>query len=569
MNMKQNKHITFARLLRVTMVMMIVMALLLCGCGKKDAEEPEEIKGIVLGDGDGKLEAQDMVDGSTKLYGQLLNSLTGNGSAAGESMGGEISVSVTFGDDLKDTVGWMLSMNGMESDLEWLKSVEMVMAAYSEGDLMQTVMAAKLNGKQIVSMDMIMDMANNMVYMGVPELNGQYMGAEVDMSEMESANASMQEMMAEMAQYADQLPTEQELNAVMTKYLNVALEALGEPAVTTEKLSHGGVSQNVTVSTYTIRYSDVIAISEQVLKAAQNDKDLEKVLDKFSKVYNESGAQQAAEMGTTWENVDLYEEMVAGIPEALDAIAQQKDALTEDFDLMIFTTYTDGDTQVGFKVVHQAVVDYTYEEEFDAISDTYITTYIPVYGEVESYYYGLRDGSDTAFVMSMGNGEMRLEGTGTEKNNLANGIYTLIAMDEEVMDIEVVNFDTNALRQGSLKGTLRLIPSEDLMESAAGMSAFIAEPVLELVMDVEADAATVSMNLLDDDDLFIGVTYSMRAVSNADIKVPNSYAKADDETDMQMWLMNMDLDQLLENLEKAGVPDDWMELLEDSMNMYG
>lgn len=569
MNMKQNKHITFARLLRVMMVMMIVMALLLCGCGKKDAEEPEEIKGIFLGDGDGKLEAQDMVDGSTKLYGQLLNSMGGNSAASGDGMGVEMGVSVTLGEDLKDTIGWMLAMYGMESDLEWLKNVEMTMASYTEDDMMQSIMAAKLNGKQIVSMDMIMDMANNMVYMGMPELNDQYLGMEMDMSDMVQANASMKDMMAEMAQYADQLPTEQELNAVMTKYLNVALEALGEPTVTTEKLSHGGVSQNVTVSTYTIRYSDVIAISEQVLKAAQNDKDLEKVLDKFSKVYNESGAQQAAEMGTTWENVDLYEEMVAGIPEALGAIAQQKDALTEDLDLMIFTTYTDGDTQVGFKVVHQAVVDYTYEEEFDAISDTYITTYIPVYGEVESYYYGLRDGSDTAFVMSMGNGEMRLEGTGTEKNNLANGIYTLIAMDEEVMDIEVVNFDTNALRQGSLKGTLRLIPSEDLMNSAAGMSAFISEPVIELVMDVEADCATVSMNLLDDDDLFISMTFSMRVVSDADIKVPTDYVEGDDETAMQMWLMNMDLDELLENLKKAGVPNDWMEMLEDSMNMYG
>ena len=182
-------NFSWKRLLRVTMAMILVLSMLLmCGCGKKDDEkEQNKNNGIQLGDGDGKLEAQDVVDGISKIYGNLLGASGGNnGTGAG---GVDMDMTVTLGEDLMDMLETMLKQSGEDIDISWFRELGISMNVnYGENmDTMQMLMYANLNGKPVISADMIMDIANNMMYIGVPELNDKYLGQEVDMSQATGA----------------------------------------------------------------------------------------------------------------------------------------------------------------------------------------------------------------------------------------------------------------------------------------------------------------------------------------------------------------------------------------------
>lgn len=568
--MKQTNTFTWTRLLRVMVAMMTIVALLLCGCGKKKDEAEnndtqKQIQGIKLGDGDGKLEAQDVVDGVSTVYGQLLASL-GNGSAAASGsnggMGAEMSMTVTLGDTVLSMLNSAIAGYGMDFDLSWLETIGLKMNMNYDDELMQMIMGLNLNGEQLLSLDVIMDMAASMMYMGIPELNDEYLGGEMDMSDLQASAATLQDMMTELAQVADKLPSEEEVNALLTKYMNVAIEALGDPAVGNETLSYGGISQNVTATTYTIRLSDVLNVAIEVLETAQNDQDLEKVLDALS--------EALAEIDMDGEGYDLYQELMAMLPEALEEVRGEKADLAEEEDTvgLTFVTYTDGDTQVGLKLITYA---YSATGEYDEESGQWTTIRSEAY-ETEFYYYSLHSGDNTAFVLEMAEA-LHLAGTGTVKNGKANGTYTLTQNQQgetvEIMDIEVKDFDTEMLSQGIFKGTLRLIPSEELMEEAMGLSGFLSNPVLEIVMDLNAETADMAVNLYNGSSLLVGLAFNTKTTDDANVNAPNDYTDITDSTALSFWVMGMDFDNILDNLDDAGVPDELLDMLESALEQMG
>ena len=572
--MKQNKRISFARLLQMSLILVMVMSLLLCGCGKKkESEKPETYKGIFLGDGDGKLEAQDMADGASSLYGQLLSYLSGasgNGNAGGSGM--EMNMSVTLGDDLKDTIGMMLAMSGMDVDLDWLKKLEMTYTTAYQGNLMQQLVSAKLNGENILSGEIIADLFNGMMYVGYPELSDKYLGMGMDMATGEGMTDSMEEMQAmleQMAKYADQMPSEQEVNAAMSRYIAVIIEAMGDPDVSNEKLSYDGVSQNVTAKTYEIRQSDAMKIALAVLQAAQNDAQLKALLDDCSKALN----QAASEENPEWVDVDMYAMLQAALPEAIAEIQEELAEVTDEEDVLgvELILYTDGDALVGLTYIQHSYMGSAEAGRpgYDVEVENRATV------EYKDYTYGfscytLHDGDDTAFVMEVGgdiDGYVTLAGTGTEKNGKLNGEYSLIVEELEVLSFELIDFNMNALRQGAIVGTVRMYLPDDLMDEI-GLSTFINDPVVELKLDIQADKASVTLNLLDDDDLYIGMSMSFKMVSNVQIEVPKDYIEGS-EASMMEWFSTLDLDAVLDNLDDAGVPGQWMDMLEDMFQMVG
>lgn len=519
--------------MRSALALILALAMLLCcGCGEK--EEPTNPN--ALGDGDGKLEAQDFVDGFTKIYGATLGAMGGQTATSSHT---QMDIDITLGDDILGYAGNLMELYELPSDMTWLKQLGFNLDMNYSRDVNQMVMGLQLGKTNVASAEFIMDMVGGKMFARLPGLNDQYLGYASEVNQEPVVMGPMGEI-EDYAALISALPSEEALNTLLTRYLNLLLEQLEDPTVVTQTLSCKGITQEVTATTHTIRRSDVLDMAESVLKTAQTDAELEQMLDTFNSYYNAQCAKTAATEGYTWEDVDLHQQMQQYILDALADIAETRAEL-EDADFLVFSFYTQEEDQLGFSL---KAIDETESVEINA--------------------YGLRQEENTALLLEVKD-SFRFSGTGTEKDGVANGQYTLTVQDTEMGYVEVKNFDTEALKNGELKGQLVLSMSETMIEEFFGPEFFLTTNTkISINMNILGDGGTTACQLLEGEKLLLGVTTSTKILETEAVQIPTEYVDPSNEEELGAWLSAIDLNKVLENLRQAGVPAE----LVDMMGMY-
>ena len=198
------------------------------------------------------------------------------GGFKGGSAGAKVGMTLTLGDPvlelLEDAAGGAM-------DFGFLSKVSLDMDVGSKDQLTQTKMALGLNGKDIATVTMLMDMANYAMYMGVPELNSTYIKMDLmeAMGGMNGSAASMQGMMAAATQFVDELPSGAELETLINRYVKAALAELDNVKREKTTLEAGGLEQECAKMTVKIYEEDALDMAKAVLTTAKNDKDLKKI----------------------------------------------------------------------------------------------------------------------------------------------------------------------------------------------------------------------------------------------------------------------------------------------------
>ena len=533
-----NTKISWSRLLRSVLALTLVMAMLLCGCGANNDEDtkPETNNngGLTLGDGDGKFEAQDVVDGTTTIYGALLKAIGGGMGDLSLDQGMQMETTVTLGDDLLNMLSSMMSSYGMGSDVSFLKSFGFSTTMLSQNSLMQEEISVKLGSTTLATAKMIMDMAKSNAYVCLPELNSNWLGFVMNTGDSSASGmmipaASVLGSLEAYADIVDALPTEQALNTLMSRYLDIIVKALPAATTSTKTLSVGSVSQEVTATTHTFTTHGLMAATKAVLVAAKTDKDLEKVLDDISKYGNDKA-------GT---NEDLHADMLEGINYALDSY-DEAIADVADETLLTLVIYTAGDQQVGLQINVPSA-------------------------NMNAYAYSLKNGDNTAFELNVMN-MVKFSGTGTLKSGKANGNYTLTVQGQNMLSVEVKNFNKSALEQGNLEGTLRIKPSAFVLSNIPANDFLTTNTVIEIVMKVTGDNSNISFNLYNGDKLMVGLSMLTKMIANGSVKAPTNYIDPTKDPDaFEGWVEGMNFDKLLSNLRKAGVPDSLVEMIEQGI----
>ena len=547
--MKETTVFSWTRLLRTMVALLVVMAMLLCGCagtGDKETEGKGNGNGngnnsLLGGDGDGKLETGDIVGGVTGIYGSLLESLGGNSNMP---TGYEMDMTVTVGETLLSQLGAALESQGMSGDMSWFQSLGLSMAVTYKDNLGGMNVSASINGTEVVALEAVVDMLTGMVYMCVPDLSDEYVGVATDMSGMIN---SYQQILTQMEEYADivsALPTEKELNTLLTRYVDIAKGAMREPSTTTQTLSHGGISQEVTTTSYAISRMDVLNIAEAVLNTAKTDADLEKILDKLSDWLNEQNATSGDETGAGPVPTDLHANIMSAAENALEGIADAKAGLesgdVENVDMLVFSIFTDDDKQVGFQLVTNNGLD-----------------------TMQLCAYSLTSGENTALYVDVG-GNNRLQGTGTNVGGKCNGNYSLVMQGREMMHIGVKDLDTKALENGELKGTFSLRFAEEMANEMGGM--ITSNMTIELGLNIGGGKSQISLALYNGEMLFFRVDLSTKALSGGNVRVPSNYVDVEDEDAVMEWVSDMDFDKILRNLRSAGVSSELVDMLETALD---
>lgn len=542
----------WTRVLRTLVALMVIFSLVLCGCagtaggdsdGGKDKGGNSSNNGNILGgDGDGKLESEDVVGSVTGVYGTLLEVIGGKNEIMTNG-GVSMDMTVTLGDSILQNLSAMLEQEDLPADVSWFQNIGIVMDVLYDETLAQMNMSAHLNGTSIVSAEAIVDIMSSSLYLRLPEVNDEYFGGTVDMGmdmeDMMEQYNQMQQLMEEYGDIVNALPSEAQLSALLNRYIDTAKGAMSEPATGTEELSYGGLSQSVTATTYTITRTEILNILEAVATTAKTDSDLEKILDNLVAWVDEKAAAQDPD----YESVDVHAQLMESIDEFLEQVGELRGELesgeTEDIAMVVFTAYTVDDQLAGLKL---------------ATNDGWDT--------MELQYFSLEQDGKTALYLNVG-GQVQFAGTGTKDGGKANGTYTLQAQGTDMLFITVKDFDMDALKNGELMGTLQLRFSEEMIDEMRN-SMLTPELTIELQLNAGGGKSNVTLTVYNGSELLFSVKLSTRQISGS-ISVPSDYADANDSQQMQEWVGGLSFDRIISNLRSAGVPSELMDLLEDAI----
>lgn len=493
-------------------------------------------------------------------YGQMLANMSGNKEL---SSAAKLEMHLIMGEELMSMLETGMESSGMSMDLSWLNDIMISMDTNIQGDMTQMDMGVGLNNTTLLTLSMIMDMAGMDMYMGVPELSDHYLSA--DLSELDGAAmtpaGSMTAVQDSLDEIKELLPSEEYVNTLLNRYLQIILENVKEVEKDTDKVSVSGVEQKFNVLTATIYEEDLLNIAIAVLEDAKEDEELlnlivgicEKVgTHDYDYVWNENlGDYEKVPV-----DVDFEAMVEDGIDEALDSLDELLDDCDDD-NYITLTLYVDNS---------DAICGVTAE-----VSGAEV--------DLEFNFITVWQRNNFAFEAELG--PVSIEGEGSRKKNLINAVYDITVMGMDALTIEVIDYDEKQAEEGNLVATYRLTPGEDIMDMILGggvatpmpeVSGAPVPPVssssvlgnlignadlsLQLECDCVGEKAAFTFSILADDSTVIGFSVSATTEEAGKIEIPDKTVDVTDQTAMQYWVLGLDLDKLGDNLEKADLPDE-------------
>lgn len=465
-------------------------------------------------------------DDITKAYDSVLVQ------SIGQDQSAEMELSLNVGDN---ALALVESQLGEDIPLDWVEDISLVFDTTIKSDKQALSLGLELSGERILTLDTITDMAEQEMYMALLELSEDYL--VMDLSDTyDYETAMLTSFLNESLE--DFLIDEQVVNDLLVKYSKIALENIEDVEKDSKTLKINGVSQKCTVLEFDVDQKLILNMASDVLKEAKNDKEIKKIIKQWQDALVDAGMISG--------DADLYETFVEEVEYAIDNIKEVRSEI-DNQTLITIKDYVDGKHNV-------------IGREFE-IADA----------EESLFYAYVQDGDKIAFEASMGD-YFELAGSGTEKKELINIDLELLAYEEEVITLEVKNFDSKAYEEkGALNGEFTLRPSEMLLEELAYESgldnyASLLDPAIELICKSTETSSDVSLNILNEDEVFIGLNLAAKLKNAEKIDTPSDAYDITDEDEILMWVEDWDYDAIVNNLKKTDLPDEFIELAEMFFN---
>lgn len=441
---------------------------------------------------------------------------------------GDCTVSLMLGDNLVSLLETALASQNVELDVSWLESVALDLQTGMEGGSYGVDMGLLLNDTDLLTLSVFMDVAEGMLYMGVPEVNDTYLS--VSMSDYMDFNPSIlttaMEMPAEMAAtLAEELPDQKAFEAALEKYIDLIVENLPEGEEEKETFEVAGISQELTVTTRKLTEQDALDLVVAVLEAAKDDQTVEQFITAVCNYTNSYNAMTAELSGYEYIDELNPSEVIAAIP---DIIAELKSIETDDSEVTL-VLYAD---KAG-NLCGVSLEDIDGELLMDCISVT--------------------DGGTTALQVKLPDG-IQINGQIGEEN----AEFTLIINDEPMLSVRTeITADCTVIS---------LVPSAVLLEELSYdysilSMASTANP--ELQLKVYDDG--VELNIILNGEVFAGLgLYADGNTSYVPAK-PDNFISVEDEAGLMTWLSELNFSGVIQSLKDAGVPAELVDGIMSSL----
>ena len=445
----------------------------------------------------------------------------------GSSVDGVITLEA--GDQLMTILSTALAQTGMNMDLTWVDSISLAPSVEIYENTMQVELGVGLNNTSVATVSAVWDMESQTVLVGIPELHSTFVEMDAaDVFGQEAATIAQTMAMSRQisAAFMEAMPEGAQLESLINKYLGIIIDQLSEAEKANETVKAGGLEQDLLVITVELSQKDILNMLSAVLEEAKDDETIEEILDAFGDAMGEMG-----------QPVDLYDAFSEAMDNGLENLEYMIDEAEKGTFLTIETFLDNQDTIVGRA--------FTVEMEGE---------------ELEAHYITVTE--DGKFAFDAQAATLAVTGKGTVKDGKRSGSYTLSVEGTDYVTLELEDVAT----ADQLSGTFRLIPEAaiyEMMDVDASVSGVLDQMALALTFG--GDEIVVGLDMAGS-NLF-SFAISGESAKPRPISLPQGVSVDDDEGGMK-WISELDVDAVISNLEKAGVPSQYMTIIEQYAEMF-
>lgn len=416
-------------------------------------------------------------------------------------------------------------------------------------DVISAEAAATLGKTQLISANGVADLKKGEAYGQIPELTEKYIGIN-----FEEYVEMISEAMEQSDEFIKVLPDKKTVESILNRYLNIAVENIGSVSEKKDTIEVGDIEQKCTEIRVRIKEKDLEKIAIAVLEEAKDDKEL-------IKLAAEIAAAAAKLDGAEDVDVEEYEEMFQtqiemALEEAKGAESGDEEDSEEDADedsdsesAIVMNIWVNGKGEVIGR-----------ELKFD--DETLFVYKMPVKG-------GKFEFKATLFAEG---DEIILEGSGKKSSSSLSGEFALKYKEGEekavkYIDIVVDKFDTKKIKQGFLNGSFTFSLSDEFMKEAdMGMaSAIISDYQIKYDVKSSKNNGNVELSLMNKDEMFAKLIVDAKIGSGKSASLPKGIL-VEDEEDIIEWAETIKFDKFIKKLDKAGLPEEIVEEIEDACN---
>ena len=416
-------------------------------------------------------------------------------------------LSVKLSDSGKELISALMGSSD-EVPLDWLSEVNISAFSNRDGNTQQMKLGIGLGEANIISADCIMDIKNKVMYIAIPELSETYL--KVDIEDMGDFSFD------DIDKTVKALPDKSELYDFIEKYGEIVIDNLDDVDLDDATLEIGDTEQDCTKLTLTVTQRQVLEICREILKEAKEDEEITKVIENLASSMNVS--------------VDANEK----IDDLIDMVEEEIDNLDGDGEeLFTLVDYVNGSHEIIGRSIE-------FNDE-EALS----------YGKVE-------DGDNVYYQLKVGD-EFLVTGEAEESGDAINGEFVAEAEGKELIVVEAKDFNTD-----EFTGTLSIKPGESFSEATnSAIPVAISDAAIELNLLEDG----IDIKLLVQGEELVSIGSSAKTEDSKSIDIPDESDVCDvtDESDLQEYLMSIDVYSIIDNLEKAGLPEELIEELQNTL----
>lgn len=452
----------------------------------------------------------------------------------------EASLKLLLGDDLIVMLEDGIAESGLHMDMDWLKDIRLNISANApDSSAVQAIMELALGETRILGLDYILDMENLVMYMGLPEVNEDYVMRDMGEALAQSGQElPLDQLMAIGTQLVEDMPSEEEVDEFLDGYTEIILSYMTNVEQTEETVTVGKAQQKVTVLTVTITEEDLGQMFEELLEYTKENKTFRQIAQayvNYTNGYCDAGLY-GEDMRVSMDDVDAF------LDEGIEAFREVADQ-ARDGNYMHLITYADGAEVVGYYI--HVYVDDELERQLGYLALTHKGTI---------YFEAKEEGDFPTAILS---------GQGKSNNGKLTGEYVLTEDGDELLTLKLKDVDGE-----TGYGVYDFIPNAELMEEVleemdgAEMVSVLAS---DLTFRIELAENKIGLELLSDEELLLGGELSVSVTEPQEVTIPKDTIDINDEAAMEEWSENISIDKILDNLKEAGLPNAIYRLLKQAI----
>ena len=440
-------------------------------------------------------------------------------------------------------------------DISWLNDITLANTVSFTDGKEGLLMKVLLNDNQICSLEYYLDPESQDVYMRIPELSDKYFKTNLkEAADQQASNieSDIEELTPDdtdvdiptdnfasaysdsislsaslMSDLSSALPEASVIEALLDKYGSMLFDNLTEGESSQETLTAGDISQDCTVYEGQISSADAVKTATELLEAAKSDSDIESILNTWNDKLS--------------SDENLYESFTTAVDKGLNAL---KDTDTSDSEDSYLSTkiWVDENGRIAGRALE--------------IQEGDTTTPILTWQMPEN-------GSDFGYLLTIASDDINtysLSGSGQIDGDKLNGTYEFSLADSISAIIEVKDYDTVSAKEGNLNGNYKItFPSSDTDNEDDYYSSILENFALVLDLNSEKDSGSVALSI-ENAGSTLG-TLSITGGAGEAVEIPDLASlkdvyDANNNDDMNAYAATLDFTSIMDNLSKAGVPDE-------------